>query len=170
LLLFVVDPNKTLKIKIMNLKNRVLLTLAFCSVATFTFAQSTAPTAPSSHLTKKGTVDKRYKSVTPAATTPAAATTTTPPTGAKLKKDGSVDKRYKSASSAVASTPSTTTAPPVLSKAKTAVPSAASTKVTKTADAVDGALHGPHGEQVLSGPRGGKYYINKNGNKTYLKK
>ena len=33
---------------------------------------------------------------------------------------------------------------------------------------VDKVLKGPHGEVVHEGERGGKYYINKNGNKTYL--
>ena len=43
-------------------------------------------------------------------------------------------------------------------------------KVT-TADAktpVVKVLKGPNGEAVHEGERGGKYYINKNGNKTYL--
>ena len=33
---------------------------------------------------------------------------------------------------------------------------------------VDAELKGPNGEPVIIGPRGGKYYINKNGNKTYV--
>lgn len=33
---------------------------------------------------------------------------------------------------------------------------------------VDRSSKGPNGEVVRTGPRGGKYYINKNGNKTYL--
>ena len=33
---------------------------------------------------------------------------------------------------------------------------------------VDKVLKCPHGEVVHEGERGGKYYINKNGNKTYL--
>lgn len=33
---------------------------------------------------------------------------------------------------------------------------------------VDKVRKGPHGEVVHEGERGGKYYINKNGNKTYL--
>ena len=33
---------------------------------------------------------------------------------------------------------------------------------------IDKAQHGPNGEEVHTGTRGGKYYINKNGNKTYL--
>ena len=38
----------------------------------------------------------------------------------------------------------------------------------KNDDAVDPKLHGPNNEAVHTGPRGGKYYINKNGNKTYI--
>ena len=33
---------------------------------------------------------------------------------------------------------------------------------------IDRSMKGPNGEQVMTGPRSGKYYINKNGNKTYL--
>lgn len=33
---------------------------------------------------------------------------------------------------------------------------------------VDKVLRGPNGEVVHTGERGGKFYINKNGNKTYL--
>ena len=33
---------------------------------------------------------------------------------------------------------------------------------------VDKRQKGPHGEVVHTGERGGKFYINKNGNKTYL--
>lgn len=33
---------------------------------------------------------------------------------------------------------------------------------------VDRSMKGPNGESVMTGPRGGKYYINKNGNKTYV--
>ena len=33
---------------------------------------------------------------------------------------------------------------------------------------VDKSQKGPNGEVVHTGPKGGKYYINKNGNKTYL--
>lgn len=33
---------------------------------------------------------------------------------------------------------------------------------------VDKVLKGPHGEVVRTGERGAKFYINKNGNKTYL--
>ena len=33
---------------------------------------------------------------------------------------------------------------------------------------IDKKQKGPHGEVVHSGERGGKFYINKNGNKTYL--
>ena len=33
---------------------------------------------------------------------------------------------------------------------------------------VDKSQQGPHGEVIHTGARGAKYYINKNGNKTYL--
>ena len=33
---------------------------------------------------------------------------------------------------------------------------------------VDKTQHGPNGEVIYTGARGAKYYINKNGNKTYL--
>ena len=33
---------------------------------------------------------------------------------------------------------------------------------------IDKSQHGPNGEAIYTGARGAKYYINKNGNKTYL--
>jgi colicin import membrane protein len=41
---------------------------------------------------------------------------------------------------------------------------------TKNTDKVNPALKGPNGEVVYTGSRGGNYYINKSGAKTYLKK
>ncbi|RTY97035.1 hypothetical protein EKL98_16175, partial [Flavobacterium bomense] len=38
-------------------------------------------------------------------------------------------------------------------------------KAPKTPDKVTGEYNG---KKVYTGPRGGKYYINKNGNKTYI--
>ncbi|WP_448634830.1 hypothetical protein [Pedobacter panaciterrae] len=35
---------------------------------------------------------------------------------------------------------------------------------------VDRTLKGPNSEVIYTSPRGGKYYINKNGNKTYIKR
>lgn len=41
---------------------------------------------------------------------------------------------------------------------------------TKTGDPIDKTLHGPSGETVYSGPKGGFYYLDKKENKVYLKK
>ena len=40
-----------------------------------------------------------------------------------------------------------------------------SEKAPKVADKITGEYNG---KKVYTGPRGGKYYINKNGNKTYI--
>lgn len=49
-------------------------------------------------------------------------------------------------------------------------PTGNSVKLIPTADKtpVGKVLKGPNGEVVHQGERGGKYYVNKNGNKTYL--
>ena len=111
---------------------------------------------------KDGTPDKRFKE----------AVTT--------KKDGTPDKRYKENNASA-----TGTAKSTAGKAK-ATANKAEAKVKKTAkeeaedlkdspvsrsaekkvkDKVTGSYKG---KKVFTGPRGGRYYINKNGNKTYI--
>jgi len=43
------------------------------------------------------------------------------------------------------------------------------TKKSESGDKVIAGKRGPNGEKVYEGAKGGQYYINKNGNKTYLK-
>jgi len=52
------------------------------------------------------------------------------------------------------------------SKKKSKTKTTQTDKLKKTAED-DGEYY--HGHKVYTGPRGGKYYINKNGNKTYIK-
>jgi hypothetical protein len=35
-------------------------------------------------------------------------------------------------------------------------------------DGIDNRMHGPNGERVLIGDKGGRYYINATGNKVYM--
>ncbi|UCA61819.1 hypothetical protein KB553_09915 [Chryseobacterium rhizoplanae] len=126
-------------------------------------------------LKKDGTPDKRYISKVPAAISrkvtavpnteliPQASTTSNTGT-IKLKKDGTADKRYSTAKE------NTVTVPPIQAQtiSRPAVPNNSTTRsYTPT---VDRTLKGPNDEEILTGPRGGKYYINKNGNKTYIKR
>jgi colicin import membrane protein len=95
----------------------------------------------------------------------------------KLKKDGTPDMRYKKGEEAVKSNSKNASAKSkaALNKAKKLSPKeeAEDIKVTalstaaekKVKDKVTGAYKG---RKVFTGPRGGKYYINKNGNRTYL--
>jgi len=129
---------------------------------------------------------------TPAAAASQAPTTGPVPAGAHLKKDGTVDKRYKASQAAPMNSAATSAGAvqpqvgavnqgasksPVAIKAPVVQPSSAanvpantSTPVSRAADQVDNTVKGPQGQPVMTGPRGGKYYINKNGKKTYLKK
>lgn len=50
-------------------------------------------------------------------------------------------------------------------KKKTPILKESNEKAPKTPDKVTGEYNG---KKVFTGPRGGKYYINKNGNKTYI--
>jgi colicin import membrane protein len=87
-----------------------------------------------------------------------------------LKKDGTPDMRLKAnktkvqtTTTVVQPTPKVNTTPaPVVNTQKTV-----STSTTKVADKV--IETDAKGRTIYQGPRGGKYYINKNGNKEYVK-
>ncbi|MCF6128523.1 hypothetical protein L1S35_02485 [Flavobacterium sp. AS60] len=112
-------------------------------------------------LKKDGTPDKRFKDADKNAP--------------KLKKDGTVDKRYKGAKDNNAS--ATGEAKSTAGKAKAAANKAeakakkeikervSNEKAPKVRDKVTGTYNG---KKVYTGPRGGRYYINSNGNKTYI--
>lgn len=87
-----------------------------------------------------------------------------------LTKSGKLDKRYKENKEMAAKdtkTAKTSAATAAASESK-ATASRAKATAAKTADQVDNSSKGPHGETVYTGPRGGKYFINKNGKKEYL--
>ena len=87
-----------------------------------------------------------------------------------VNKDGTPDMRLKANKGKVV----TPTPPVVTPKVVTPVVAPKTTKVTPavtpkvaTADKMIGT--DSKGRQIFQGPRGGKYYINKNGNKEYIK-
>jgi colicin import membrane protein len=112
-------------------------------------------------IKKDGTPDKRFKDADK--------------DGPKLKKDGTVDKRYKDAKDNNASVTGQkksaagkagAAANKAEAKAKKEVKERVSNeRAPKTPDKVTGTYKG---KKVFTGPRGGRYYINSNGNKTYI--
>lgn len=122
-------------------------------------AKAKAEKEAKTRLKKDGTPDKRYKTVTKA----------------PLKKDGTPDKRYKVKENSASATGKANSA---AGKAKAAAnKTEAKTKKTikervsnekapkNNKDKVTGTYKG---KKVYTGPRGGRYYINSNGNKTYI--
>ena len=144
---------------------RIIIAIALMvGSAGFTYAQTTTPAA----TTKKQKKEK----------TTSVQTTTTKSTG--LKKDGTPDMRLKANKTkaqttttvAPAATPVTKTQTTVQPKPIQQVQPKVQTQVSKTtsvktADAVIGT--DAKGRTLYQGPKGGKYYINKNGNKEYVK-
>ncbi len=102
------------------------------------------------HLTKSGKLDKRFKENKEAE---------------KKEAKAAKAEEKKSAKKAAEETKASTAAAASESKATA---SRAKATASKTADQVDNGSKGPHGETVYTGPRGGKYFINKNGKKEYL--
>ena len=105
---------------------------------------------------------------------------TSPSDSVVLKKDGTPDMRLKANKTkaqttttvAPAATPVTKTQTTVQPKPVQQVQPKVQTQVSKTtsvktADAVIGT--DAKGRTLYQGPKGGKYYINKNGNKEYVK-
>lgn len=98
----------------------------------------------------------------------------------KLKKDGTPDMRYKNkqsgsekpAAPAVSKQPAVVTPAvkpaPVAKKAVVAAPAVKPAAAANAGDKVVGT--DDKNRTIYEGPRGGRYYINKNGNKTYIKK
>ncbi|MGL2965628.1 hypothetical protein [Flavobacterium sp. XGLA_31] len=112
-------------------------------------------------LKKDGTPDKRFKDAD---------------AGVPLKKDGTPDKRFKNAdkgdnasargeaksAEGKAKAAANKTEAKVKKEAKERV---SNEKAPRTPDKVTGEYKG---KKVFTGPRGGRYYINSNGNKTYI--
>ncbi len=108
-------------------------------------------------IKKDGTPDKRFKDA-----------------DSKLKKDGTVDKRYKpkvnSASATGQKRSAEGKAGAAANKAEAKTKKVVRERVSnerapRTPDKVTGKYNG---KKVYTGPRGGRYYINSNGNKTYI--
>ena len=127
----------------------------------------------------KALAKKEAKASSQAASNVAPATSTT--TTAHLNKNGTPDKRFKAnkqpttvktPTQAQTTVPSQATTssqtPPVTSvttnKATNHIARANTPKVADKSIGTD-----PQGRTIYQGPRGGKYYINKNGNKEYVK-
>lgn len=134
---------------------------------------SSASVATGAHLNKNGTPDKRFKANKQAGTLEAAPMQNA--SAAHLNKNGKPDKRFKASkevapaatqsqvqNTAPASVPESTS--PMSTRATTHV---ARTNMPKVADKSLGA--DAKGRTIYQGPRGGKYYINKNGHKEYVK-
>ena len=155
-------------------------------------AAASAPAAPIStsgtissgvKLKKDGSVDKRFKAkqaaATGAMTTPVASGAMKAPEPVKSAKSAlsnaapaanAASSGSVKAQAAMKNPASVMNTPEAMkAQASAAGVNAIKSTATKSADAVDASLHGPHNEPVMTGPRGGKYYINKNGNRTYLK-
>lgn len=124
-----------------------------------------APTA--ARLNNNGTPDKRFSANKQAAAPVAPAV--------RLNKNGTPDKRF-SANKPPKVTPQvvpqvqptqTMQAKPIATPAKVTRTTVAHTTTVKTADKV--LTTDAKGRTIYQGPRGGKYYIDKNGNKEYIK-
>ena len=89
-------------------------------------------------------------------------------------RDAKAQKKIDKATGADAALPPSATtqinkrlAQPASPQAKTASNSLKATPADYKSS-IDKTQRGPHGEVIYTGARGAKYYINKNGNKTYL--
>lgn len=135
---------------------------------------ASATPAAGAHLNKNGTLDKRFKANKKAE---ASTVNTSVPAAENthLSKNGTPDKRFKSkvqaAPAATQSQVQNTSPVSVPSSASTApnrtTAHVARTNTPKVADKTIGT--DAKGRTIYQGPRGGKYYITKNGNKEYEK-
>jgi len=137
-------------------------------------AQATPATATeSSHLNKNGTPDKRFKANKEAGATTEAASVSANST-AHLNKNGTPDKRFKGnkAAPAATQTQAQSTAPATITPSAPVATNRATAHVapSNTAKVADKSIGtDAKGRTIYQGPRGGKYYITKNGNKEYVK-
>lgn len=140
--------------------------------AAATLATTDAAAQKKADRAAKALAKKQAKAASQPTTTVSAATP--PATTAHLNKNGTPDKRFKSSKQATTAAPQapvpaapmaqSTTVPSTTSKATTHVTSGNTAKVADKAISTDAK-----GRTIYQGPRGGKYYINKNGNKEYVK-
>lgn len=109
---------------------------------------------------------RTYTKKTDVSVTPAIPTTSTVTDNSSTKPKRSYTK--KKVENPVA--PTTNTMQPKTKTTPTAAPRKTTPSPTIAKQPYNPANGGTYnGHQVLIGPRGGKYYINKNGNKTYIK-
>jgi colicin import membrane protein len=105
------------------------------------------------------TADKTEKAATKAADK-------TKETASKIKKDGTPDKRFKDNDVKEVKATKTKVKKTAAEEKEDLKETAASKSAEKKVkDKVTGSYKG---KKVYTGPRGGTYYINKNGNKTYI--
>ena len=121
----------------------------------------------------KALAKKQAKAASSASATvsPSASATST----THLNKNGTPDKRFKANKKTSAYTPSTP-APAVVPAQAPPATSVTTNRATNhmvranTAKVADKSIGADaQGRTIYQGPRGGKYYINKNGNKEYVK-
>ena len=173
------------------MKKITMILLFVCGAFTVSMAQATSAAPASTITTKqdkaaiaaqkkadrqaKALAKKEAKTSSQAATTvsPAAAATST----AHLNKNGTPDKRFKANKQPTTVNTPTAAQATVPNKA----PTPAATSVTtnnaanhmaraNTAKVADKSIGtDSKGRTIFQGPRGGKYYITKNGNKEYEK-
>ena len=151
---------------------------------TVSLAQTTSPTAPASvskqdkaAVAAQKKADRKVKALAKVqakevnSVAPVSNTST-----AHMNKNGTPDKRFKSNKqpTATPSAPQVVTPAPVQARATAAparvkrqTPQAMQSNMVKTADKAIGT--DAAGRTIYQGPRGGKYYIDKNGHKEYLK-
>ena len=165
------------------MKKILPLLLFMLGAFTVSMAQTTSPKAPTSVSKQDKAVmaaqkkaDRQVKalekkqvkeanSVSPVSNAPTA----------RLNKNGSPDKRFK-ANKQPTATPSTQVQAPIAApvqvtaapaKVKRQTPKVMQSNQVKTADKTVGT--DAAGRTIYQGPRGAKYYINKNGHKEYIK-
>lgn len=148
-----------------NLKAVMLLlmmTFGFSSI----YAQTTAPVSQTSKPKKQ----KKQKATdaitvgTPAPATAPASDTPQKPKRKYTKKDAATTTTVTPPPPVAINNPKPQTNNTTYASApKTKAPKPQKTVYTPTSGGVE------NNHQILVGPRGGKYYINKNGNKTYVK-
>lgn len=140
--------------------------------------EAKASTAKTSIVDKKAAAhkkktDKEAKALAKKQAKEAKGTTTANTTAAHLNKNGTPDKRFKAnkqpkvTTQAPESSPTQTGATTDPSKMTKSTSHVAHTNTAKTHDKSIGT--DAKGRTIYQGPRGGKYYITKNGNKEYVK-
>lgn len=157
------------------MKRSFYSTIVLLLMAAFSFAQTTT-----TKMTKEGKPDMRVKAnkeaVKVTKTTEVKKATATKSTG--VNKDGTPDMRMKANKVKKVEAPVVTKASAPVSKTTTVTSVPATKTVTTTTKSSNTSTSSTDkvvgtdakGRTIYEGPRGGHYYINKNGNKEYVKK